>query len=156
MATLTTVKSVAVTNNEAEPSVKNSSALLGGVVRHYYDSYTVASADEFGTSGLIRMAPIPAGARVIYARCIIPASGATGKFDVGWAASSGGGEAADPNGFFSALDPGTAAVDAEMGDDLPGWNKTFSEEVEVQFDCSEATADSGGDTYELEMYYVVN
>lgn len=156
MATLTTVKGANLTNKEAEPSVKIDASQEYGRLRVLYDSYTLDSGDEFGTDGLIRMFKIPKGARLIDAEVSMPASGANGQFEVGWAASeeldsSGSAvEAADPNGIFTTQDPGDAAVDrSRMLSTVPGYMKKFDAAVEVQVDFTEATADSGGDTLEL-------
>lgn len=156
MATLTTVKGANLTNKEAEPSVKIASSQEYGKLRVMYDSYTVDSADEFGTSGLVRLMTIPKGARLIEAEVSMPASGATGIFDLGWAASaeldSDGNalEAADANGIIAAADPGDAALDRQkMLSTVDGYFKLFSGAVEVQADFTELTADSGGDTLEV-------
>ena len=132
MATLTTVKGANLTNKEAEPSVKIDASQEYGRLRVLYDSYTVDAADEFGTSGLIRMFSIPKNARLIDAEVSMPASGVTGTFDVGWAASaeldsSGSAvEAADPNGIFAAVDPGGGAIDRQqMSSTVPGYMKKF-------------------------------
>ena len=58
-------------------------------------------------------------------------------------------EAADADGIFVGIDPGAAAVDSRMAGTVAGYMKKFDAEVEVQWDCTEATADAGGDTYEL-------
>ena len=156
MATLTTVKAANLTNKEAEPSVKIASNQEYGKLRVLYDSYTVDSADEFGTSGLIRMMTIPKGARLIEAEVSMPASGATGIFNLGWAAAdeediSGTTlEAADDNGIIALADPGGAALDRQkMLSTVPGYMKRFDGAVEVQIDWTEASADSGGDTVEV-------
>lgn len=155
MATLTTVKGANLTLVEQEVSEKLDVTQNYGKLRVLADSYTVGDDDEFGTSGLIRMFKIPKGARLIDARVAMPASGANGQFEVGWAASedldeSGSAvEAADPNGIFTTQDPGDAAVDARMSATVAGFLKRFDAEVEVQVDFTEATADSGGDTLEL-------
>lgn len=157
MATLTTVKSTQLTTIEGGSGSKLDAGQNYGLLRVLYGSYTVDSADEFGTSGLVRMFKIPAGARLIDAEVSMEASGATGIFDVGWAASTAldpdtgsALEAADPNGIFEQVDPGAAAVTRQkMVATVPGYMKRFTAEVEVQCDWTEASADSGGDTLEL-------
>lgn len=156
MATLTTVNGVNATLRANVPSEKVIANQQYGRVRHLYDEYTVDAADEFGTSGLIKMMKIPKGARVIDARVVCPATGATGIFDIGWAAGAGGVELADADGFFAGIDPGAAAVDAKMVGTRPGWQKTFAEEVEVQIDCTEATAAMAGLKIALEIQIVVD
>ena len=163
MATLTTVKGVYRTLQENVPSEALDVTANYGRVRVLYDYYTVASADEFGTDGLIRLFNIPKGARVLDFEVSVEAAGATGIFDLGWAASaeldSDGVAvvAADADGFFAAVDPGAAAVNRQvMPSTRPGYMKKFDASVEVQADFTEVTADSGGDTFEFVCYIAVD
>lgn len=161
MATLTTVSGVNYAKEVSVPPVALAAQQSYGRVRYAYDEYTVDAADEFGTSGLIKLMKIPKGARLIDARVVCPATGATGIFDIGWAASaelSGGSavEAADADGIFVGIDPGAAAVDAKMAGTVNGFNRTFAAEVQVQADCTEATADMGTLTLKLGIFYVVD
>lgn len=156
MATLDEVKGSNLTLKESVPAEKIDVTMNYGNLRVLYDSYTVDAADEFGTDGLIRLFTIPKGARLIEFEVSMPASGTTGIFDIGWAAGANGDEAADPNGIISQVDPGAAAVDRQkMLSTVDGYMKKFSEAVEVQADCTEATADAGGDTYEFMAIIVV-
>jgi hypothetical protein len=163
MATLTTVSAVNRTLVESVPSNKLDITSNYGRIRVLYDSYTVATADEFGTSGLIRLFTIPKGARVLDFEVSAEASGATGIYDLGWAASeeldSNGVavEAADPDGFIQQVDPGAAAINRQvMPSTRPGYMKKFAAAVEVQADFTEATADAGDDTYEFVCYIAVD
>lgn len=163
MATLTTVSGANVTLKESVPAEKLDVSTNYGRVRVLYDSYAVDTADEFGTSGLIRLFEIPKGARLIDFEVSMPAAGATGIFDIGWAASdeldSDGNplEAADADGIIQQVDPGAAAVNRQkMLSTVPGYMKKFAGAVEVQADCTEATADSGGDTFEFLALIVVD
>lgn len=158
MSTLTTVYGVNNTKtNITLPTVKVPASEAGGRVRHLYDEYTPGTGDEFGTSGLIKMMTIPKGARVIDAQVVCPATGATGIFDIGWAASAeSGAVTADADGFFVGIDPGAAAVDANMAGTVAGWNKTFDEAVVVQVDCTEATASMATLTLKLSILYVLD
>lgn len=157
MATLTTVKSSQLTTIEGGTGSKLDAGQNYGRLRVLYGSYTVDAADEFGTDGLVRMFSIPAGARLIDAEVSMEASGATGIFNVGWAASTAVDpdtgsalEAADADGIFALADPGAAALNRQkMAYSVPGYMKRFAAEVEVQVDWTEASADSGGDTLEL-------
>jgi hypothetical protein len=150
MATLTTVLGANTTLKESVPSQALDITTNYAKLRILFDSYTVATADEFGTSGLIRLFKIPKGARLIDFEVSMPASGATGIFDIGWAASADGVEAADADGIIAQVDPGAAAVNRQkMLSTVPGYMKKFASEVEVQADCTEATADAGDDTYEF-------
>lgn len=157
MATLTDVYGVNATKRDVtRPAEKVPANEQYGRVRVLYDEYTVDTADEFGTSGLIKMMKIPKGARLVGARVVCPATGATGIFDVGWAAGAKGVELADADGIFAAQDPGDAAVDAQMAGTVAGFNKTFEEEVQVEVDFSEATADMGTKTLKLMLFIVVD
>ena len=163
MATLTTVKGVNRTIKENVPQEKLDVTQSYGKLRVLYDSYVIDAADEIGTSGLVRLFDIPKGARLISCEVGMPASGATGTFDLGWAASeeldSSGTtvEAADADGIIAQADPGGAALEGQkMPASRPGYMKLFAGAVEVQADFSEITADSGGDTLEVTAFIVVD
>ncbi len=157
MATLTTVKSAQITQAEASPVVMQDPGQNYGRLRVLYGSYTVATADEFGTDGLVRLFKIPGGARLIDCEVSMEATGATGIFDLGWAASTAVNpdtgsayEAADPDGIIQQVDPGAAAINRQkMPSTRPGYMKRFTAEVEVQADWTEASADAGDDTLEV-------
>jgi hypothetical protein len=161
MATLATVSSVNKTLVDAggQPGVRV--ADNRGVLRRLHDSYVVGAADEFGTSGLVRTnIIIPKNAVLVDARFICPDSGATGTFDIGWAASAELDSAGSPvvaasaAGIFSAQDTGTAAVDARMSGTVAGYNKLFAAAVEVQIDCTAVTTALKGLTMHLECWIV--
>lgn len=156
MATLTTVNGVNATLRANVPSDKVASQQQYGTLRHLYEEYTVGAGDEFGTSGLITCMKIPKGARVVEARVVCPATGATGIFDIGWAAGATSVEAADADGLFVGIDPGAAAVDARMAGTVAAFNKTFAEEVQVQIDCTEATAAMATLKIALSIFIVVD
>lgn len=158
MATLSgTLKGANATNRDAVPSIRAKVQQEHGRVRYAYDSYTVPSADELGTSAVVNFMKIPKGARLIEAELNVPASGATGQFTVGWLAGANGDEAADADGIFTTQDPGLAAIDrGKMLNSVAGYNKEFSEEVQVQLAVSEITADAGGDKWELAIMYVLD
>jgi hypothetical protein len=163
MATLDTVKGANLTLKESVPSEKLDVTMNYGKLRVLYDSYTVASADEFGTDGLVRLFTIPKGARLVHCEVSMEASGATGIFDLGWAASaeldSDGVaiEAADADGIIASVDPGAAAIEKQlMPSTRPGYCKLFNAAVEVQADWTEVSADSGGDTLEVLAFIVVD
>lgn len=162
MATLTTVYGVNATKrDQTVPSVKLDPGQNRGSVRVLYDEYTVDTADEFGTSGLVKAMKIPKGATLIGGRVVCPATGATGIFNIGWAASeaedSDGNalEAADDDGIFALIDPGAAAVDSDLIASA-GFMKKFDAEVQVEIDCTEATADMGTKKIQLMLLIVEN
>lgn len=150
MATLTTVKGANLTLRESVPASALDVTMNYAKLRVLYDYYTVDTADEFGTDGLIRLFTIPKGARLIDFETSVEAAGATGIYDIGWAASADGVETADADGIMASVDPGAAAVSRQkMVSTVPGYMKKFAAAVEVQADFSEVTADSGTDTFEF-------
>lgn len=156
MATLTTVYGVNATKRDVTvPSVKIPANESYGRVRFVYDEYTVDTADEFGTSGLINCMKIPKGAKLVGAQVVCPATGATGIFDIGWAADAAGVVTADADGIFAGIDPGAAAVNSNLLA-AAGAFKTFDAEVQVQIDCTEVTADMGTLTIKLGLFFVVD
>ncbi len=157
MATLTGVNTTQYANAfVTKPSVKNDVSLEKGRVRRAYAEYTVDAADEFGTSGLINFFKLPKGARLIDASLIIPSAGGAGIVDIGWDGGADSLETADPNGIFVGADPGAAAVNADLDKTVAGYNHKFLDTVIIQGDISEATTDSGGDSWELEILYVLD
>jgi len=156
MATLTTVYGANATlRDQTTPAVKIESQ-DDGKIRSLYDSYAIDAGDEFGTSGLINLMKLPKGAKIVDYHIVMPASGATGIFDLGWAAGTGAGdaEAADANGL-GAFDPGDAALNSRATGVEPGYQKTFTQEVQIQADFTEVTADAGGDTLQVTIFYVI-
>jgi hypothetical protein len=157
MATVTSAKSTQLTALEVtEPREVVDAGVQHASVRHAYAAYAVDAADEIGSDGVIQMLKLPKGARIVDAAIKIPASGATGQFDVGWAAGAEGDLAADQDALFAGLDPGDAAVDSELARTSAAYMKKLEEEATIQLTCLEATADSGGDEYELSVFYVID
>lgn len=156
MATITSAKSTQLTAlEETEPREVVDASIQHGSVRRAYAEYTVAAGDEIGSDGVIDMMKLPKGARIVDASVVIPASGANGQFNVGWPAN--GDLAADPDALFATLDPGQAAVDADLDKSAAAaYNKKLEAEATIRLTCIEATADAGGDTIELEVFYVVD
>ncbi len=113
-----------------------------GKVRVLYDSYTLPSA-IVAANDTISIGKLPAGARVINAQIFIPASmGATGIFDVGYAAN--GVDSADPNAFILAADAGGQAVLGVPTLGSVGLFKKFSVETEIIITCTELTVATSG------------
>ena len=152
---------------QSEPVSAVDVSLNYGKLRYVSDSYTVPSADELGTSAVIKFFKLPKGARVIEMFITAPLDGgapATGQLNVGWAASeelaSDGTplEAADADGFYvnTVADFGAGAL-ARLGvaATRPGYRKKFAAEVQVQAAVAEATTSSGDAAILLEAYIVV-
>jgi hypothetical protein len=142
---------------ETTPAIKLSPADQHGRIRVAYGSYDIDSAQEIATTDTIDLFKLPKGATVIGGSVSAPASGATGTFDIGWLGGTDSLETADPNGLFAAVDPGNAAIDRQtMTSLVAGYRHKMLDEVIIQLDCSQITADAGGDKWEVEVYYVVD
>jgi hypothetical protein len=140
----------------AEPVEKIDVVEHKGKVRRMYDSYTVPSADELAENEDIAFFKLPANAKIVDARLIAPATGATGQYDIGWL--DNGTDAANLTGIFDGNtqgDVGFGAVDVKLLGTSAGFNKSFSAETEIVLTCGEVTADAGGDLIQLELYYVI-
>lgn len=135
-----------------KPSEKAGKGEYNGHVKVLYDEYVVPTANELGTSDVLYFGKLPAGARVLGGKVKMQASGATGIFDIGYLAN--GVDAADPDGFAASVDPGAAAVLQELNGAAIG--KKFTVETTVVVDVSEVTADSGDDTLQIWIEYIVD
>ncbi len=156
MSTLTTVYGANNTiRDQTIPAPKLKASNNYGRLRILYDEYTLATGDNFGTSGLIKMMKIPAGAKLIQAHIHSPDLGTTGIVDVGYAASADGVEVADADGIFAQADCGGVALNAWMTDGA-ALGKEFAAEVEVQIDFTEASAGSGSRVIKLSLFIAVD
>ncbi len=156
MTTLTTVYGANNTiRDQTTPAPKLAANNNYGKLRVLYDEYTLATGDNFGTSGLIKMMKIPAGSKLIQAYFHSPDLGTTGIVDIGYAASADGVETADADGLFAAVDCGGVAADAWMTSGA-ALGKEFASEVEVQIDFTEASAGSGVRVIKLSVLIAVD
>jgi len=138
-----------------QPSSKLDVTEQHGRVRRAYAEYTLLA--ELLITETISMLKLPAGARVVDSRISAPSDGTTGQLDVGWI--DNGSDGADDDGLFDGLseaDTGGGAVDSKIASTSAGYNKKFSKETEFQITALEATTASTGDTYKLEVYYIVD
>ncbi len=162
MSTLATVKGANRTNIEATPAVVAPSKESYGRLRVLYDSYALATGDNFSTSGLIRLYNLPRNCKLLDAIFFTSDLGTTGLVDIGWADSlelSGGVtvEAASAAGIFSQADCKTGTpVAIHMTGLTAGFNKTFAGSVETQIDFTEATDGSGARTISLTSFIAVD
>ena len=141
---------------EDVPSTKSKANETHGSLRVIYDEITFAA--ELTTSDVLKMMKIPAGAKIYDVEINCPDLGTTGTFDIGWAASADGGEVADPNGLYAALVmSGAGGIDRQKYvNSVGGFNKEFSEEVEVQIVASTSTDVATGVKLQIAIYYSVN
>ena len=162
MSTLTTVKGTNRTLKENVPAEQPPSSEHYGRLRILWDKYVLATGDNFGTSGLIRLYNIPKKAKLHDAIFMTSDLGTTGVVDIGWAASSeldagSAVVAADADGIFAAADCKTGTpVAIHMTGLTPGFGKTFEAEVEVQIDFTEASDGSGSRTLQLSSFIAVD
>ena len=137
------------------PSEKIRSQDQHGRMRIAHDQITFTA--ELTTSDVLCLMKLPAGAKVYEAEINTDDLGTTGVFDIGWAASAEGGEVADPNGLFPALDVKAAAnARQKMVNSVPAFQKRFTEEVEIQVVPSESTDVAIGNDLKLTIWYVVD
>lgn len=126
-----------------KPSEKIPAGEFNGRVRCLRDQYTLVgeSASVGLDNGDTILGPkIPAGARVIDAWVKIDKSlGATGIFDLGWAAN--GVDSADADGFVNDADGGGQAA-FQRASTQAGMDKEFSVETQVVVTCVEVMDDS--------------
>lgn len=126
-----------------KPVQKLAQAELNGRKRVAYGDITFAG--EVALNDVINMLVLPAGAVILDVRVIMPASGATGLFDV----------KADAD-LAIAISPKTGAVDVNMPWGAAAHRVKYADEVLVNLECTEATAASTGDKLEIEVEYVVD
>lgn len=136
------------------PSEKIASGDHNSGIARSYDSYAFLA--ELDTTDTLYMNKIPAGAKVVGIKVSCGDLGTTGLFNIGWGASADGGEAADADGFFAALDVKTAAQsNSEMAYTVAGFNKEFSEEVQLEVVPTEITQAAIGEELHIEVLYVL-
>jgi len=136
------------------PSEKIRTQDQHGRMRVAHDEITFAA--ELTTSDTLTMMTLPAGAKIYEVDISSDDLGSTGVLDVGWAASSEGGEVADDNGLYAALDVTSAVVRQKIANSLPGYLKRFTEEVAIKIVPSTSTDVATGQTLKLTIWYVVD
>lgn len=135
------------------PAVKIGTVDSHGRMRVARDKISLTAL--LAQNDIIKMMKLPAGAKIYEVEISSDDLGSVGVLDVGWAASAEGGEVADPNGLYAALDVTSAIARQKIGNSLPGFLKRFTEEVQIQIDATTATDAVSGDI-ELIIYYVVD
>lgn len=127
-----------------------------GQIYSAHDSYTLTA--DLAAADVIKMMRLPEGARVVDARMVFTdLDGSGGTLDVGWQAGASAAEAADADGFLAVVDV-TSAGSVSMFEDQssrPGYNKTFTEEVQVTV-ATVGDTDATSGTIDLEIWYVID
>lgn len=130
------------------PSEKIDPVDYNGRVKMIYFDYTVTAAPSNGD--VIKLAKLPAGARVIDAVLQFPDLGTAGVLNLGNAASADAVEAADADSLLVSVDVNAAADAVSMQSQMEasgsnaGFLKRFASEVDIQIDVATAwTATSG-------------
>ena len=126
---------------------------VAGRVRQMFFSITPAAVT--GTSDIIKLAVIPAGARVVGWKILIPSTGSTGIFALGNAVSDDAAEAADADAFGASYDAGGQAVLVQPDSTNAGLFKKFVSPVDLQLSLSEAT-DVGNVVINGALFYVLD
>ena len=134
------------------PSTKSKPNEDKGKLRVLHDEITFTA--QLTTADVLKMGKIPAGAKIYEVEINTEDLGVTGILDVGWAASADGGEAADADGFYAALDVKAAANSRlKYVGTVGGFQKEFSEEVEIEIVPSESTDIAIGQFLKLTIFY---
>lgn len=103
------LKSLAITNRDASPSVKNSSFLEGGVLRECVGTVEMTSASTAGST--YRMFQVPSNCRMAELRLYSDDVGTSGLVDIGlYQTTANGGAVVDADFFASAVDINAAAL----------------------------------------------
>ena len=126
-----------------------------GRKRILFDSHLFA-ANVNAIADVIKIGKLPKGARVLEAVISAPSMGTTGIFDLGWAASGDGLEAADADGFIVGSDAGGQAVKSLMAAGRPGLGKKFLSDVDVQLVLTEATDAALNKTISVWIEYILD
>ncbi len=82
-------------NGENQSPVKAPIGDIGGRIRLLNINYVFTQA-VYAVSDIVKLAQLPAGAKIVSARILCPSLGTTGIFDAGWAASDDAVVVADP------------------------------------------------------------
>lgn len=135
-----------------EPKSKLEPKELNGRVRRIFATITLSQ--EIDTTDVVKLAKLPANATPIEARLVAP-GGSAGVLQVGWSAGSEGNEAADADGLMGAIDA-SAAVDDTLSWSDAGFNKKFSESVDIELSATTLTADWDGDAIQFELRYIID
>ena len=146
----------ATKRDNSVPSQKIAPGEVNGRVRMAYDEYTFTAVIE--TTDSLKMMEIPEGARVLEVYIKSDDLGTAGDINVGWEAGATATEAADPDGFFAALDVNAAPIGVTMtatDGTVAGFMKKFEEKVRVVIVPTENTTATSG-TIKLAVTYVVD
>lgn len=132
------------------PSDKLAPGTYAGMVKSMV--YTWTPAAEIDVTDTLYLGKLPAGARVLSFFSVVPATGATGQYDIGYQAN--GVDDADLDGFVDGIDPGAAAVAAfGVGTKI---GKKFTVETTVVLTPAEITATATAVAHIFIIQYVVD
>jgi len=149
----------------AKPSVKIQPGDVKGQELVMFFDYTITAAPSNGD--VLKLGKLPKGARVLETCLSFPDLGTAGSLNLGWAASAEKDgpqgltgtvlEAADADGFMAAVDVATAADTVLMSgqNNMPGFLKEFSAEVDVQIDIATAWTVTSGTLKGYLKYIIV-
>lgn len=123
---------------------------LSGEKKVLYFEYTLPATPP-SLNDIIKLGKLPKGARVYEAVISTPDLGSAGDLTLGWsAATDGGTELVDIDGFLTLFDANAAADTVFMSHQMnagganPGFLKKFASNVDVELHAAEAwTATSG-------------
>ena len=110
---------------------------ISGRVRILNLAYTFAQ-NVIAIGDFVKLAKLPAGARLVDFRLAVGDLGTTGAAKMGWAASDDAVEAADSTGLL-AITTMTSATDSVMLGAAVGFMKKFASGVDIQLEFTTAT-----------------
>lgn len=163
------LKSLAITNRDATPQVKNSSFLEAGLLRESVGTVEAGAGD---TSSTYRMCQVPSNCRISQLMLFSDDVGASGAVDIGiYQTTANGGAVVDQDFFASAVDVNTAALNGSdvtyeaatataQIDDIEKtlWNQLgLSADPGIMYDVviTPSTALATGGTLSMRVRYVV-
>lgn len=128
---------------------------LNGRVRRAYAEFTLSA--ELSSGDIVKMIRLPANANIIDAGFDCPAA-TSGTLDIGVADADGSGSNDDDDAIFAALNI-SSAIDGNtrLDWDSAGHNLKVNKEMDVQILADGvATVGASGDTWKLEVLYVID
>jgi len=127
---------------------------ISGRARVINLEYTFAQ-NVIAINDLVKLAVLPAGARLIDFRLAVGDLGTTGAARFGWASSADAVEAANSTGLL-AITTMTSATDSVMLGAAAGFMKKFAAPVDIQLEFTTATDAANGITVKGFLEYVID
>lgn len=142
MAIDLTLKSVAITNREATPSVFNSPGAGGASKLKTVKSQLASVTAALSITSVIRLVEVPSNA-IVSAVYFQSAAQTAGKFDIGvYRNNADGGAVVDADLFASAVDCAAAVVRTDVTNEST--NNTIAKQLQPLWQAAGLSTDPGG------------